>query len=214
MLDVALISLIQDMSEKAGIEGTIQYWSRVGENLAKRMGKEAYMGWPSFNVALREGRTAFSIEGDVTALTDLAIIDEDGDVVGYIYALKNCVFFPTILRIMDSIGEMPSADREVAHEYNTTIRNTAVCNFCVIHQKFREEVAKNITVANQPLECEQLANKGFTGETKLAEDSLNKIGINPEFIRSLLRNYICVYALMMRGAKIKVEEEPAKEDKK
>ena len=122
MLDVALISLIQDMSEKAGIEGTIQYWSRVGENLAKRMGKEAYMGWPSFNVALREGRTAFSIEGDVTALTDLAIIDEDGDVVGYIYALKNCVFFPTILRIMDSIGEMPSADREVAHEYNTTIK--------------------------------------------------------------------------------------------
>ena len=82
MLDVALISLIQDMSEKAGIEGTIQYWTRVGESLAKRMGKEAYMGWPSFNVALREGRTAFAIEGDVSALTDLAITDEDGDVVG------------------------------------------------------------------------------------------------------------------------------------
>ncbi|MGB9636645.1 MAG: hypothetical protein ACPL1Y_05295, partial [Thermoplasmata archaeon] len=67
MLDIALVSLIQDMSEKAGVEGTIQYWLRVGENLARRMGKEAYMGWPSFNVALREGRTAFSIEGDVSA---------------------------------------------------------------------------------------------------------------------------------------------------
>ena len=67
MLDVALVSLIQDMSEKAGVEGTIQYWARVGESLAKRMGKEAYMGWPSFNVALREGRTAFSVEGSVTA---------------------------------------------------------------------------------------------------------------------------------------------------
>ena len=98
MLDVALVSLIQDMSEKAGVEGTIQYWARVGESLAKRMGKEAYMGWPSFNVALREGRTAFSIEGDVTALTDLAITDVDGDVVGYIYALEECVFVPTILR--------------------------------------------------------------------------------------------------------------------
>ena len=49
MLDIALISLIRDMSEKAGIEGTIQYWQRVGESLAKRMGKEAYVGWPSFN---------------------------------------------------------------------------------------------------------------------------------------------------------------------
>jgi hypothetical protein len=212
MLDVALISLIQDMSEKAGIEGTIQYWQRVGESLAKRMGKEAYMGWPSFNVALREGRTAFAIEGEVSALTDLAITDEDGDVVGYIYALKECVFKPTILRIMDSIGEMPSADAEVAHEYNITIRNTAVCNFCVIHQKFREEVANNITIADQLLECSQLANKGFTGEVKIVEEALNRIGINPEYIRSLLRNYICVFSLIIREAKIKGAEKEAKEE--
>lgn len=207
MLDVALISLIQDMSEKAGIEGTIQYWSRVGENLAKRMGKEAYMGWPSFNVALREGRTAFSIEGEVSALTELAITDEDGDVVGYIYALKTCVFDPTIRRIMDSIGEMPSADKEVAQEYNESVRNTAVCNFCVIHQKYREEVANNILIADQPLECLQLANRGFTGDTKIAEDSLDKIGIDPEYIRSLLRNYSCVYAVLLKGAKIKSKKE-------
>ncbi|MEK6851104.1 MAG: hypothetical protein AABY30_01055, partial [Candidatus Thermoplasmatota archaeon] len=77
MLDVALVSLIQDMSEKAGVDGTIQYWQRVGENLARRIGKEAYMGWPSFNVALREGRTGFSIEGDVTPHTDLAVTDVD-----------------------------------------------------------------------------------------------------------------------------------------
>lgn len=203
MLDVALISLIQDMSEKAGIEGTIQYWTRVGENMANRMGKEAYMGWPSFNVALREGRTAFSIEGDVIALTDLAITDEDGDVVGYIYALRTCVFTPTIYRIMDSIGEMPSADKDVANEYNDTVRDTAVCNFCVIHQKFREEVAKNITIAGQTLECLQLADRGFEGETKIAVDALRKIGIDPEYVRSLLRNYACVYAVLMKGVRLR-----------
>jgi hypothetical protein len=137
MLDVSLVSLIKDMSEKAGVEGTIQYWARVGESLAKRMGKEAYMGWPSFNVALREGRTAFSIEGDVSALTDLAITDVDGDVVGYIYALKVCVFNPTIDRIRYSVGTLPRADRAVAEEYNNSVRDTAVCNFCVIHQRFR-----------------------------------------------------------------------------
>ena len=146
------------------------------------MGKEAYMGWPSFNVALREGRTAFSIEGDVTALTDLAITDTDGDVVGYIYALKECVFVPTILRIRYSVGEVPKADQAVAEEYNNSVRDTAVCNFCVIHQRFREEVSKNITVGEQPLECLQLAARGFTGETKIAEDSLRTIGINPEYV--------------------------------
>lgn len=209
MLDVALVSLIQDMSEKAGVEGTIQYWARVGESLAKRMGKEAYMGWPSFNVALREGRTAFSIEGSVTALTDLAITDVDGDVVGYIYALETCVFNPTIVRIRYSVGELPRADSAVAEEYNNSVRDTAVCNFCVIHQRFREEVAKNISIADQALDCVQLANRGFTGDTKIAEDSLNKIGINPEYVRSLLRNYACVYAILMRGARLKGEEEEA-----
>src|SRR3989304_3458599 len=76
---------------RGGVQGITQYGGGVGAQLAKRMGKEAYMGWPSYNVALRERRTAFSIDGDVTALTDLAITDEDGDVVGYIYALQERV---------------------------------------------------------------------------------------------------------------------------
>jgi len=205
MLDVALVSLIQDMSEKAGVEGTIQYWLRVGENLAKRMGKEAYMGWPSFNVALREGRTAFSIEGNVIALTDLAITDVDGDVVGYLYAVEKCVFEPTILRVRYSVGQLPKADKQIAEEYNSTYRDVAVCNFCIIHTKFREEVAKNITIAGQPLEALQLANRGFTGETKIDEENLKKIGINREYVRSLLRNYACVFALVMKGARLKGE---------
>lgn len=203
MLDVALISLIKDMSEKAGIEGVIQYWLRVGENLATRMGKEAYIGWPSFNVALREGRTAYSIEGKVTALTDLAITDEDGDVVGYVYAINECVFEPTIKRIMNSVGEMPKADMEVAYEYNETVKDTAVCNFCVIHQKFREEIAKNISIGDSTLECHQLAARGFLGDTKLNEDALKTIGIDREYIRSMLRNYACVFALIQRGARLK-----------
>jgi hypothetical protein len=143
----------------------------------------------------------------VIALTDLAITDIDGDVVGYIYALNQCVFDPTIQRIRYSVGEVPRADRAVAEEYNTSVRDTAVCNFCVIHQRFREEVAKNISVADQPLESAQLANRGYTGETKIAEDSLKTIGINPEYVRSLLRNYACVYAIMMKGARLRGEEE-------
>jgi hypothetical protein len=129
----------------------------------------------------------------------------DGDVVGYIYALETCVFHPTILRIRYSVGELPKADKAVAEEYNMTYRDIAVCNFCIIHQKFREEVARNITVAGQALEAMLLANRGFTGETKIVEDNLRKIGINPDFVRSLLRNYACVFALVMKGAKLRGE---------
>jgi len=194
------------MSEKAGVEGVIQYWSRVGESLAKRMGKEAYLGWPSFNVALREKRTAFAIEGDVIALTDLAITDVDGDVVGYVYALETCVFTPTILRVRYSVGEMSRADQLVAEEYNNTVEDIAVCNFCVIHLKFRAEIAKNITIGGQSLEFYQLATRGFTGQTKILEQNLKKIGINPDYVRSLLRNYACVFALVLKGAKLRGEE--------
>jgi hypothetical protein len=203
LLDVALVSLINDLSEKAGADGVIQFWQRVGENLASRMGKEAYLGWPSFNVAVREGRTAFSIEGETVTLTDMAIMDVDGDVVGYLYALKQCVFLPTILRVRYTSGDLPRADREVAQEYNESHHDIAICNFCVFHERFREEVAKNISVSSQPLNCLLLATRGFTGETKISKKNLQKIGINPEHVRALLRNYECVYALEMRGARLK-----------
>ncbi len=100
-----------------------------------------------------------------------------------------------------TVGSLPSADQEVADEYSTTVRNTAVCNFCVIHQKFWEEAAKNITVADRQLEALPLAQRGFQGQTKIAEAPLKRIGVNPEYIRSLLRNYACVYALVMKGSK-------------
>jgi hypothetical protein len=42
--------------------------------------------------------------------------------------------------------------------------------------------------------------------SKIAEDSLRAIGINPEYVRSLLRNYACVYAILMKGARLRGEE--------
>src|SRR6266511_2264211 len=175
MIDVALASLIEDMIEKAGADGVVEFWQRVGDNLASRMGKEAYLGWTSFNVAVREGRTAFSIEGEVTPLTDMAVTDVDGDVVGYLYAMRQCCYVPTIFRTRFAVGRMSPADRAVTSEYNENVHNIAVCNFCVFHERFREEIAKNVV----------------------------KVNINEDHVRALLRNYECVYSLVMRGARIK-----------
>src|SRR5213596_483544 len=135
MIDVALASLIEDMIEKAGAEGVVEFWQRVGDNLAGRMGKEAYLGWTSFNVAVREARTAFSIEGEVTPLTDMAITDVDGDVVGYLYAMRQCCYIPTIFRTRFAVGRMSPADQAVTEEYNENVHDIAVCNFCVFHER-------------------------------------------------------------------------------
>ncbi len=203
MMDVALASLIEDMIEKAGADGVVEFWQRVGDALASRMGKEAYLGWTSFNVAVREGRTAFSIEGDVTPLTDMAITDVDGDVVGYIYAMKQCCYMPTIFRTRYSVGRMSPADAEITQEYNKNVHNIAVCNFCVFHERFREEIAKNVTVSGNPLVSYLLATRGWSGETKISTKNVAMVNINEEHVRALLRNYECVYALVMRGARLK-----------
>lgn len=203
MLDVALASLIEDMIEKAGPDGVVEFWQRVGDNLASRMGKEAYLGWTSFNVACREGRTAFSIEGEVTPLTDMAITDVDGDVVGYLYAMRQCCYVPTIVRTRLSVGQMSPADAAVAEEYNANVHNIAVCNFCVFHERFREEVAKNISVSGNSLACFLLATRSWRGDTKISTKNLAKINIDEGHVRALLRNYECVYALVFRGARLK-----------
>src|SRR2546428_767123 len=205
MIDVALASLIEDMIEKAGADGVVEFWQRVGDNLASRMGKEAYLGWTSFNVAVREARTAFSIEGDVTPLTDMAITDVDGDVVGYLYAMRQCCYVPTIFRTRFAVGRMSPADKAVTDEYNENVHNIAVCNFCVFHERFREEIAKNISVSGNSLACFLLATRGWSGETKISSKNVAQVNINEDHMRALLRNYECVYALVMRGARIKGE---------
>src|SRR6266513_2015733 len=121
MIDVALASLIEDMIEKAGAEGVVEFWQRVGDNLAGRMGKEAYLGWTSFNVAVREA------------------------------------------------------------------------------------IAKSVTVAGNPLACFLLATRGWSGETKISSKNVVQVNINEDHVRALLRNYECVYALVVRGARIKGE---------
>ncbi|ETA67239.1 MAG: hypothetical protein PWQ51_1353 [Methanolobus sp.] len=199
MMDIAIYSLVDDMVSKAGTEGVVEYWLRVGESYAERMGKEAYVGWPAFNVAMKDGRTSLTVEGDVNVQTDLAITDKDGDVIGYVYALKTCPIAPTMARFISRIGPIPDSDTDVADSYNNRVRDSAVSNYCITHQKFREVAANNITVAKQALECLHLANKGMTGEVKMVQENLSRINVDERHIKSILRSASCVFALIVKG---------------
>ena len=85
------------------------------------------------------------------------------------------------------------------------VHDIAVCNFCVFHERFREEIAKNVTVAGNPLACFLLATRGWSGETKISSKNVVQVNINEDHVRALLRNYECVYALVLRGARLKEE---------
>src|SRR5438093_1391583 len=100
---------------------------------------------------------------------------------------------------------MSPADKAVTDEYNENVHNIAVCNFCVFHERFREEIAKNISVSGNSLACYLLATRGWSGETKISSKNVAQVNINEDHMRALLRNYECVYALVMRGARIKGE---------
>ncbi len=202
MLDVAGLALIRDMAEKAGVDSVIEYWIRVGETLANRMGEEAYIGWPAFNMAVKDSRASISTEGETFALTDLAILDKDGDVAGYIYAVRECPYKRTLERYINAVGEIPKADLNVVEQYNNSIRDSTVCNFCIFHQVFREKVISNITIAQQDIEYLQLANRGYMGKTKIVEENLKRINIRRDHVSSLLRSYSCVFALIIKGAVI------------
>ena len=88
-------------------------------------------------------------------------------------------------------------------EYHANVNNIAVCNFCVFHERFREEIAKNVNVSGNPLVSYLLATRGWSGETKISSKNVAMVNINEEHVRALLRNYECVYALVMRGARLK-----------
>ncbi|MFP4654445.1 MAG: hypothetical protein ACLFMM_02015 [Methanohalobium sp.] len=207
MMDIALYSLVDDMVSKSGTEGVVEYWLRVGESYAERMGKEAYVGWPAFNVAMKEGRTSLTVEGAANVLTDLAITDKDGDVIGYVYALKTCPVAPTMSRFIKKIGPIHDSDSDVAENYNSRIRDSAVSNYCITHQKFREVAANNITVSKQGLECLHLANKGRLGDVKMVKENLDRINVDERHIKSILRSASCVFALIVKGKSAGDEED-------
>src|SRR2546429_9066318 len=100
---------------------------------------------------------------------------------------------------------MSPADQAVTDEYNENVHNIAVCNFCVFHERFREEIAKNISVAGDSLACFLLATRGWSGETKISSKKVAQVKIKEDHIRALPRDLQCGYALVMRGGRIKGE---------
>lgn len=197
MLDLAMFSLAADMAQKSGVGAVVDYWIRVGRTYAQRIGTETFVGWPQFNIATNERRTSLTVEGEVRVLTDMAINDSEGEIVGYIYALAQDPMVAVYDRWINIMGQaIPPIDGQVVEYYNQNVRPTAVSSFDPMNQTFREEAAGSLMVGGKPLECLHIAARSRMGVRRIFEPSLKILDLEERYIVSLLRDHMGVYALV------------------
>jgi len=200
MLDVAMFSLAADMAQKSGVGAVVDYWIRVGKTYAQRIGIENFVGWPQFNIATNERRTSLTVEGEVRVLTDMAVQDKGGDVIGYVYALIEDPMVAVYNRWINIMGQaIPPIDQQVVDFYNNNVRDTAVSSFDPMNQTFREEAAAALSVAGSFLECLHIAGRSRMGVRKIHEPTLKILSLEERLITSVLRDHMAVYALVEQG---------------
>ncbi len=200
MLDLAMFSLAADMAQKSGVGAVVDYWIRVGKTYAQRIGTETFVGWPQFNIATNERRTSLTVEGEVRVLTDMAINDSEGEIIGYVYALAQDPMVAVYDRWIGIMGQaIPPIDGQIVEYYNQNVRPTAVSSFDPMNQTFREEAANALNVGAKPLECLHIAGRSRLGVRKIFEPSLKILDLEERYIVSLLRDHMGVYALVEQG---------------
>ncbi len=200
MLDLAMFSLAADMAQKSGVGAVVDYWIRVGKTYAQRIGTETFVGWPQFNIATNERRTSLTVEGEVRVLTDMAINDSEGEIIGYVYALAQDPMVAVYDRWIGIMGQaIPPIDGQIVEYYNQNVRPTAVSSFDPMNQTFREEAANALMVGAKSLECLHIAGRSRLGVRKIFEPSLKILDLEERYIVSLLRDHMGVYALVEQG---------------
>ena len=200
MLDVAMFSLAADMAAKSGVGAVADYWVRVGAAYAQRIGTENFVGWPQLNIATNERRTSLTVEGEVRVLTDMAINDAEGEIIGYVYALIEDPMVAVYNRWINIMGQaIPPIDSQIIDYYNQNVRPTAVSSFDPMNQTFREEAASALSVSGTPLEALHVAGRSRLGVRRIYEPTLRILSLEERLIISLLRDHMAVYALVEQG---------------
>ncbi len=184
-IDVAMFILLEDIAEKQGAEGLHDYMISQGTALAGVMPAENYPVWEDLVASVNEGRSILcGLEGMVYT-------------AGYCLATPVCPFreaYGTYIRVM---GELLPAHQRVTDYYNGKVMNAAVESTCLIHQAFRKEVVKRVTVAGQPVRYSQMMCKGYNSTIKFAPEGwlevlVERAGINSTQLVMFTRQNACL----------------------
>jgi len=184
-VDAAMFLLLEDIAEKQGVEGLHDYEIAQGTALAQIMPYENYATWDDFVASVNEGRSILcALEGMVYT-------------AGYCLATPVCPFREAYATYIRTMGELTPSHQAVVDYYNGKTMNAAVESTCLIHQAFRKEVVKRVTVAGGPVQYAQMMCKGYNSVLQFAPEGwlnvlVERAEVNSTQLVMFARQYACL----------------------
>ncbi|MHC1575758.1 MAG: hypothetical protein ACXQTE_00240 [Methanosarcinaceae archaeon] len=187
-VDVSVFLFFEDISDKQGVEGFTNYMVGQAKSLAKSVPEEEYDTWEDFSKAVVAGESVFS------SFETIRQISKNG------FVTKTCPFSKAIREYIKRLGTFNPVHMEATDHYNHTIQPSAAHSACMMHQTYRNEIAKRITINGKSLNYAQIGAKAHTGDIALPPDSwkkvlLEKAGISETQGFMEMRENSCLYVL-------------------
>jgi hypothetical protein len=190
-VDVSVFLFFEDISDKQGVEGFTNYIVGQAKSLAKSVPEEEYDNWEDFANAVVNGESVLS------SFENIKQISANG------FVTKVCPFAKAIREYIKRLGNFNPVHMEATDHYNHTIQPSAAHSACMMHQTYRNEVAKRIKIGGKPLQYAQIAAKAYTGKIALPPESwkkvlLEKAGISETQGFMEMRENSCLYVLYVQ----------------
>ncbi|MFA0821609.1 MAG: hypothetical protein ACC612_01800 [Methanomethylovorans sp.] len=191
-VDVSVFLFFEDISDKQGVEGFTNYIVGQAKSLAKSVPEEEYDNWEDFANAVVNGESVLS------SFENIKQISANG------FVTKVCPFAKAIREYIKRLGNFNPVHMEATDHYNHTIQPSAAHSACMMHQTYRNEVAKRIKIGGKPLQYAQIAAKAYTGKIALPPESwkkvlLEKAGISETQGFMEMRENSCLYVLYVQA---------------
>jgi len=190
-VDVSVFLFFEDISDKQGVEGFTNYIVGQAKSLAKSVPEEEYDTWEDFTNAVVNGESVLS------SFENIKQISSNG------FVTNVCPFSKAIREYIKRLGNFNPVHMEATDHYNHTIQPSAAHSACMMHQTYRNEVAKRIKIGGKPLQYAQIAAKSYTGKIALPPESwkkvlLEKAGISETQGFMEMRENSCLYVLYIQ----------------
>ena len=187
-IDVTVFLFFEDIADKQGVEGFTNYMVSQAESLAKAVPEEEYETWDDFANSVAAGESVFSSFEKIKQISNNGFVTEI------------CPFSNAIREYIRRLGSFNQVHLEATNHYNNTVQPSAAFSSCMMHQTYRQEVAKRIKIAGKPLNYAQIAAKAYTGDVAMPPEAwkrvlLSKAGVSETQGYMEMRENSCLYVL-------------------
>lgn len=128
----------------------------------------------------------------LTYFDDTLMLDKNGS---QLLLLERCPFVELLEGYKDVAGTLPETFNNIIESYNEEGLGYAVSPFCIIHQTYRKEISKYISVGDKSVELFQLGCKASSGKIKYAPENLEITSKSEDEIEQKLENRACAYSI-------------------